>query len=56
MGCTFHRHVWRLMQTLADILDFHVAWRTRVMAIRIITVYINNRNIAFVIISEIVLS
>jgi hypothetical protein len=56
MGCAFHRHVWRLMQTLADILDFHVAWRTPMTAIRIITIYINNHNIAFIIISEIVLS
>ena len=32
MGCTVHRHNWHLMQTLADILDFHVAWRTQSIA------------------------
>jgi hypothetical protein len=33
----YQRRNWRLMQPLADILDIHVAWRTRSVAGILIT-------------------
>jgi hypothetical protein len=37
MGCTVQGYDWRLMQTLADILDFHVARRKRNITVILIT-------------------